>query len=306
MKSSILFGNGLNQLSTNHTTWDELLLKLKGNNGFTSKNTPNTMIYERILSNRLNDDSCKTKDIDSVEYNIKKEIAHALANQNSNELYTDLRSLHLSNYMTTNYDYVFKDSFDDSHEFINKSTETVYSLRRYMLCQNKKNNILNCNIWNIHGEMDHPISIKLGLDHYCGSIGKIDSYIKGNYKFTNNELTVKTDSIKEKLFNNNFDGYSWVELFFSSNVHILGLSLDFSETDLWWVLNKRARISSTGLVKNKIFYYVTDNLDSEKKELLESLYVHVVTIPLLERDYFGFYKKAIEAIKSNINKFDFT
>ena len=37
-------------------------------------------------------------------------------------------------------------------------------------------------IWPIHGTIQHPKSIMLGLDHYCGSIGKINDYIKGKYK----------------------------------------------------------------------------------------------------------------------------
>ncbi|WP_426506913.1 hypothetical protein [Serratia proteamaculans] len=306
MKSSILFGNGINRLSSNSVPWSNLLSKLKGDMGFESINTPNTMIYERIILDRVHKKNCEIGDIELIETEVKNEIAYELACQNSNDLYLEIVSLGLDNYMTTNYDYAFKNSFDDSFELFNHSTETIYSLRRYTSCQSKSNEKLKCKIWNIHGELDYPISIKLGLDHYCGSIGKIDSYIKGNYTFTSNDKSIKTIAMKDKLINNKFDGYSWVELFFSSNVHIIGLSLDFSETDLWWVLDKRARINSTGFVKNKIFCYVPNEIDKEKNGLLESLNVIVVVIPLLGDNYYDFYKKAIKKIKSNIKKLDAT
>jgi hypothetical protein len=83
----------------------------------------------------------------------------------------------------------------------------------------------------------------------------------------------------DKLKHNKFDNRSWAELFFNSNVHILGLSLDYSETDLWWILTKRARILSeektSSLVQNKIFYY-SRHLTPEREGLLKSLHVNVV------------------------------
>lgn len=302
LKSSVLFGNGFNRLSSNFVTWDDLLVKLQGDHGFVSKTTPNTMIYERIFLNRLRKHNHGVIDIDSVEIEIKNEIAHALQNQGSNDLYKKIIALQIDNYMTTNYDHAFKKSFDDSYNFINGSTEKVYSIRRHTTFHNKDNPTRK--IWNIHGEIDYPVTIKLGLDHYCGSIGKIDSYIKGNYTFSNNEKTIKTTSIKEKLISGDFDSHSWVELFFSSNVHIIGLSLDFSETDLWWILNKRARLNSTGLVKNKVFFYVSENFDDEKEALLSSLGVQVIKSPVNEGDYYEFYNSAILKIQENVTNYD--
>ena len=92
-------------------------------------------------------------------------------------------------------------------------------------------------------------------------------YIKGKYKsssgiecrksiidkfnYTNDED--KSGSDKEKTFE--ADNISWIELFFNSNIYIAGLTLDYSEIDIWWLLNKRARLLNEGIkIDNKIFF----------------------------------------------------
>ncbi|AOR59388.1 hypothetical protein PEC301899_04570 [Pectobacterium carotovorum subsp. carotovorum] len=54
-------------------------------------------------------------------------------------------------------------------------------------------------LWNIHGEIDNPKSIMLGLDHYCGSVSKIDAYVKGTYSHKINGVDVTVKSMLDKL-----------------------------------------------------------------------------------------------------------
>jgi hypothetical protein len=81
----------------------------------------------------------------------------------------------------------------------------------------------------------------------------------------------------------------------------LGISLDFSETDTWWLFNKRARIykdpNNVINVKNEIYFY-TNDMTEEKKSLLESFKVTVVVLE--ERlTYEQFYEFAIGKIREN-------
>ena len=50
-------------------------------------------------------------------------------------------------------------------------------IRRLKKISNSKE--LKKHFWQIHGEIRKPATIMLGLDHYCGEIGKIDQYTKG-------------------------------------------------------------------------------------------------------------------------------
>ncbi len=295
MENTLLFGNGFNQLSVDLISWNDLLNDIKGKHKFDNGNLPNTMIYERTLLEKP-----KTKnEFLSVEYTIKNEIADRMRSIPTNDFYQQLYDLKFKNYLTTNYDYAFKNKILQHPNTTerNHSTEGIYSIRRNTsIYQHGEKEV--CKIWNIHGEIDTPASIMLGLDHYCGSIGKLDAFIKGTYELQEKGELVRVNSIVKKLKENKFDNRSWVELFFHNNIHILGLTLDYSEIDLWWILNKRARINTDskteGIIKNRVYFYVRQ-IEPEREGLLKSFDVEVVKPDTL-LDYPDFYEFALAAI----------
>lgn len=168
MNTTILFGNGINRAIKSAISWDDLLDKIKGNYSFSHGDLPNTMTYERIFLQKQNNED---------EIKIKEEISAELRNTPHNELYDDLISLGCTDYLTTNYDYAFEKSLMEAPE--PKSSEDIYSLRRFREYKLKRH---KTRLWNIHGEIDRPKSIMLGLDHYCGSVAKLDSYKKGTIR----------------------------------------------------------------------------------------------------------------------------
>lgn len=276
---------------------------IKESRGFNDSRLPNTMIYERIILERPD----LYTDILYDELEVKNKISELMAKTVPSKIYTDLFRMNLHNYLTTNYDYGFIDSIKDLpevnlpiHEY---STESVYSMRRLKRISIDKE--LKKNFWQIHGEIDRSPTIMLGLDHYCGLIGKIDSYIKGGYKYVHESKQIVEVPIEQKFRENSFNGSSWVELFFMSNVHIIGFSLDYCETDLWWIINKRARmlrsIKLRELVKNEIHFHC-EKIDEQKKELLEgmNIFVHVIELNDKIKDdnekYIDYYKKLIKRL----------
>lgn len=170
MKNTLLFGNGLNQLTNSGPSWDDLLERLKGNKTFQHDKLTNTLIYERIFLE-------KEKPSLEKEIIIKNDVASMMKMVPKSTYYDKIINLEFENYITTNYDYAFKKTLDQ--EPLNENTEKVYSIRRNLDFNNLK-------VWHIHGEINNPKSIQLGLDHYAGYISKIDSYIKGNYEYQNN------------------------------------------------------------------------------------------------------------------------
>ncbi|MFA7571348.1 MAG: SIR2 family protein [Sulfurimonadaceae bacterium] len=261
MENTLLFGNGLNQLTNSGPSWNYLLERLKENNTFKHDKLTNTLIYERIFLEREKPSLKK-------EIIIKEEVASMMEEISESNYYQKIINLGFKNYITTNYDYAFRKTLNQ--EVLNENTEKVYSIRRNL-------NFNNLKVWHIHGEINNPKSIQLGLDHYAGYISKIDSYIKGNYEYQKDSEPKKVDSIVEKLQNNKYDNVSWIELFFNTNIHILGLGLDYSEIDLWWILNKRARLMIDNDINNRIVFY-TNKIDEQKRGLLNSFNVEVELI----------------------------
>lgn len=284
---TILLGNGINYLSAYAVSWEDLLIELMGDDKFEMKYLPNLMTYERI---RLNWEETigNTNDL-------KRKIAERLKNQSANEYYKKILRLNFRNFLTTNYDYAILKSFLEmsfDNYVKNNGTEEIYSLRRYKELINSNKEVVS-KVWNIHGELDSPKTIMLGMNHYCGSVGKIDQYLKGKYDFKHKEAHLPIKKIEEKIDSQTFDEYSWVELFFSSNIHIAGFGLDFSEIDIWWILTVRARLMKTSNPNNRIYYYTRPfyqvtkevELESRKREMLQSLFVDIVEVPLSGRDY---------------------
>ena len=295
MDNTILFGNGINRLSSS-LTWEKLLEEIMESRIFKPDELPNTMTYERIILER----PYYNEDVRKDEFKVKNKIKGLLENIEKNNVYTELFKLNVQNYLTTNYDYAFIDSILDLdevnlpiHEY---TTEDVYSIRRLKRISNKQEKTKH--FWQIHGEIRKPATIMLGLDHYCGSIGKIDNYIKGGYEYKKEGKDEKEISIEKKFEENLFTNSSWVELFFTTNIHIIGLTFDFSEIDLWWIINKWARLRRSkelnGKIKNKIIYYC-DSITDSKKCLFESFGVEVKIDKLSDSmdKYSAYYDKLI-------------
>jgi hypothetical protein len=78
---------------------------------------------------------------------------------------------------------------------------------------------------------------------------------------------------------------SWIDLFFITDIHIIGLTLDFVETDLWWLLTYRARqqkYKKDFPVTNRIYYYIPKHYVDESRKfklnLLKASGISVVPV----------------------------
>lgn len=303
MENTVIFGNGINRLSDKNISWNHLLDVIKGPRKFNDALLPNTMIYERIILERPDTHD----DVLYDEFEVKKEISTLMQSIEKNNIYSELYKLNFQNYLTTNYDYAFIDSIlglsGVNLPIYEYSTEDVYSIRRLKRISNTSQKVKH--FWQIHGEIRKPATIMLGLDHYCGSIGKIDSYIKGWYRYVKEGKPIEEPSIETKFSKGKFNNSSWVELFFTTNIHVIGFSLDYSEIDLWWIINKRARLkrnkSLEKKINNKIVFYC-NSIDDQKKGLLESLDIEVQIDELSDGDtkYIDYYRKLIRQFKNRL------
>ena len=290
VESTLFFGNGLNLLTDNQPDWGNLLTELSRISRVEISNIkvkPYTMIYEEILLRSGFEES-----------ELKECVKNIVSDFQGNEIYEEISNLKFTNYITTNYDLTLEKVFNNSlfFKYLSDQSEAFYSIRSKFKILNKFGQHVS-NVWHIHGDIKRKKTISLGLDHYCGSIGKIDSYIKGTYTFKKNKTEQKPKSIALKIKNKEErDNLSWIELFFYSDIHIIGYGIDYSETDIWWILNRRARIKN---IQNKIYYY--GELDFHKVELLNAFNVEYIEIKrdetLQKKGWLDLYEKIIIEIK---------
>ena len=269
-RPAILVGNGINLLSDNRS-WETLLrniseqfqVNVRINN---EKSFP--LIFEELIFRSIGD---YQKTLDSF----KSQISNELIGLNNNEYHDSLMKLKCSEYLTTNYDYALERVFHPDFNHSNRnSRETKYSLyRKNIIGENK-------NIWHIHGELNHGFkresvheSIMIGNEHY------------GDYHSKVHDILKPTGSIFAALENKR---NSWPKMFFTHDIHIVGLSLDFSETHLWWILNYRAKLQKEfGQLPNKIFYHYpsfSKERNRSKNELLSALYVEPIATVVQSND----------------------
>lgn len=196
--------------------------------------------------------------------------------------------------MTTNYDFTAEEAFVGAmHHPAFLSFESRYSLFRRHQAGSR-------DIWHVHGDIARPSSMLLGFDHYAGNLQKIRNYVTGgvDVKTVSHQVSspVKAGNLD---FTINCPIYSWVDYFLRDHVHIVGLGMDFTEIDLWWLLlHKRRRDNQTG----KVFFYqnVVGNEAPETPvtSLLRSLNVEVVSV--VGMTYLDCYLKTAELIEERM------
>ena len=139
----------------------------------------------------------------------------------------------------------------------------------------------------------------LGLDQYGGALARVQDYVKGKFTEKTKEnkdqknhegeysiyrrlsSEIEFDASKYGFTDNGTPLVSWIDAFFFANLHIIGITIDFSEIDIWWLLSRRARLLKNRLVTNKIYYYTTFPLSKihqhlPKLRLLERMGVEVI------------------------------
>lgn len=271
MRKTLFLGNGFTQSIFKETpSWNDLFKNVDS----TIKNY--TFLYEVGL--------LKTEPKTDSDY--KKEIVDKIKKVPSAKNIKDILDLdRFGEYLVNNdiHD-IITTNYDRGIEFIlckkcgykevkpdGLVKEDIYSIRTYKKFVNAENTH-QIKLWKIHGDIKRRKTITLGFDQYCGSLSKLSEYIKGTYK-SDKGPTCRIP-MKRKCKKQAFDNLSWAELFFNTTVYIVGFGLDFSEIDIWWLLNKHKRIKrEVQQVQNNIYYLYTNGIDSitEKRGLFEAL-----------------------------------
>jgi hypothetical protein len=94
-------------------------------------------------------------------------------------------------------------------------------------------------IWHIHGRVNKPMSIRIGLNDYVELLTKLKAYKTS--AFFENQNCQQEEYVTT---------YSWMDYFFMSDLVIFGLGLNQAEVGLRWLLMERSRYLR--IVDNKL------------------------------------------------------
>ncbi|MBQ2220346.1 MAG: hypothetical protein II419_01610, partial [Acidaminococcaceae bacterium] len=115
-----------------------------------------------------------------------------------------------------------------------------------------------------------PRSICLGFEQYAGSLQRIrDRIVQSTAVDKEAREQGHTFALADIMAGlTPRPEYSWFYDFFLDDVHILGLTLDVSEMDLWWLLSYRSKLIATRKlpINNKIIYLDIDLNTSRDRE----------------------------------------
>ncbi len=290
----LLIGNDINNATSDYS-WSNLLHDLVDYAHLPEpplmEGKPFPLFYEQIFLN-------SAKLYGTKEKRLKTYIAVKSRKLQPNLIHEKIIGLGIPTLLTTNYDLTLESVLKANPDKIHNDAEVKES--RYNLF--RVNHIGKHHIWHIHGSALNPSSITLGYEHYSGYLQQMRNYMvvgtKGIYKKRNQialARRIKADSVKHE---------SWIDYFFTHDIHIFGLNLDFVEMHLWWLLTYRARakLLSKLDITNSIYYYYPQHYEERSRYKLELLRANEVkTVPLLMKqdDRIGYYERVLKQIKKN-------
>lgn len=271
---AFIIGNGINRYNPapDSLSWDKLLIKL-GNiiapEKFTNcpKGISLTEFYDIIelenVSEKLNPQAIVAQLI--AQY--KPSLHHYHIINKIKELDTPI--------LTTNYDRTLAETFD--HKLlrtVQKGFTDFYPWSTYHGYKELESPCQGFGIWYINGMMKYHRSIRLGLCHYMGSVGRARAMI---YQKPYNSLYSGNEWAGSK---------TWLDIIFNKALFIFGLGLEENETFLRWLLIERRKYYKTKKESEKPGFYITTaantdegkNIDSGKKFFLEKLGIKVIEV----------------------------
>lgn len=275
----LLIGNGINR-AFDFMSWSELLYDIASpeKKGLKLDNVP-TPLQAVILTG---------DNVYSGLKDISQKLIDMKAPNDEEIMLKQFAGLPFDAILTANYTYEFekaiyyefklssgrsskyrKVSNAESKGFVRDNLYTYFELPNF-----------NKPIWHIHGEAGKAKTMILGHYYYGKMLSNMNSYLP--------VLISRHKTAQSK--GRDFECRSWLDYFLLGNVTIVGLGLDLSELDLWWLINAKKR----NFPGTKITFYKPD-ITPEQELLVEAYGVKVIKEGF-DGDYKKYYEKLIEIL----------
>ena len=147
---------------------------------------------------------------------------------------------------------------------------------------------VNKRIWHIHGDICKPSGIIMGHYYYEKLVRETEDYIPQlirRYKCFAGE-------------DQDFQRKSWIDAFLIDDIYMFGFGIDFSESDIWWLLCCKKR----NFPKSKVYIYQPEkDLSDAQRIMLQCYNVELMETVKFEGDYPKYYASVLFDIKKRMN-----
>lgn len=289
----LLLGNGPNQLA-GAKSWSDLIQDLRRLVGVRrapgDDATPFPLLYERFFLQGFAKFSIK-------ESELKQRVADHAGQMQAAEIHKKIANVGFGHVLTTNYDHSLEEASGTATD-VSKNQGVVVE-RRYNLFRH--HSVEHCSIWHIHGDCEHPDSITLGYEHYSGYLQQMRSYVTQGLSYAHESFPALVADLRK----GRVEGRSWVDFFFDRDVYIVGLSLDFIEFHLWWLLTFRARLYPVSdiPVSNRIVYIFRGDTgdtgpgDEAKYAMMRANHIELVKVDGGTDGWSGYYDRVVRRLR---------
>ena len=290
--SAILLGNGLNRCLPSYPSWDSLLMNI-GNEFFSPvAGLANPLLkYDVMLCDAYREYGSNNTDFRLRQ--LLKELNIEDLSPDDTEFLAAILNSDVKTILTTNYDYNLETSLFHASNSSYRDEDLKYCYTYEEVASDKRCiRISDLEIHHIHGELNYPKSICLGITKYVDNLAKTVELLspdKNQFPLTNLQKPIANE-----VFTRNGWKATWAELLFNTNIYIVGLGLSESELDLWWLLMTRAQLLTyedlRDKITNKIYYFkpYSDNGPSDTSSL-EALHIKVKSFMVTDNDWRSAY-----------------
>ena len=224
----LLLGNGINR-AFGFLSWDGLLNPASKNKSLSLDGVPYPL-QAVILTN---------DNVDVFTKEISSELCKMKACDEQDVLLRRLSMMEWDAILTTNYTYelekaIFKDfkiASEKTSKYRKYAVEKAPEFAKKQLHAYFEVPNMDKPIWHIHGEAARPNTMILGHYYYGKLLSSMQSYLSAFLRRYDSVTKQKRDFLCQ----------SWMDYFLISNVTVIGLGLDFSEMDIWWLINAKKR-----------------------------------------------------------------
>lgn len=276
----LLVGNGIN-LSFDKPSWDKLISEHMHDN--VSKEDISSMPYPMQIVVASNDG------VDTF----MKEYAAVLKAEEISDTQKDfikkLTACSVDAILTTNYSLEIEKSVIENYSDYKRrqlskkliegdAKQEKFRLFDYIELPDEKS------LWHIHGDAYHINSMIMGHYFYGELLAAIDRCIHKLIKRYKGCKTYKKDFMPK----------SWLDYFMTGEVHIMGLGMELSEMDLWWL----ACCKKKNFPDTKIYFYDPLHDNRQRELLMESYGIVPVKDIEFRENYIDYYEAVINRINS--------